>query len=477
MGTRARLLKNTIALSAPAAVNPFISFALIMVISRRLGAQGLGEYSLILSWQAIFASIASLGLGALIIRETARRPETIHSFFVNSLIFGLVSSLIAMISMIMIVKLLDYPHRIMVGAAISSLSLFPSTSVRYVEAIFRSTERSEYLALCYMLENIARVLISVILLLLGFDLLWVFAAITFSSFATFALMMFFYAKIVGIPKWSCDWAIWKLMFRQSPTFLSIAIFSTLHLSMPEIILSKLMDIESVGIFSAAAKIVGFATVIPIGFCMALLPAMTKKYEHGIDKLKQMTSDSIRYGFIFIFPIVIGTTLLSGQIIQTIFGPKFEMASPVLSMMVFGMIPYFLLVTLAQVLVSTDNQHYDLRVNLIAVIVSFSLLMALIPIFGVIGSTMATLSCFTILNQVQYRFIKKQLFVLDFWAICSRPLVGAVFMAPVTLLLTGHNLVVNILGSAIFYGAIIILIGGLTREEFSNLLNTFRKKTA
>ena len=476
MGTRAQLLKNTIALSAPNAINPFVSFALILVISRSLGAQGLGEYSLILAWQAIFVTIASMGLGALVIRETSRKPETIQSFFMNSMIFGFVSSLLAMAGMITTVELMGYPHRIVVGATISSLSLIPSTAIRYIEAVFRSIEKSEYLALCYMLENVARVVLSLVLLLLGFDLLWVFAAITLVNFVTFILMMYFYVKVVGKPKWSFDWEIWKLMIRQSPTFLSIAILSTLHLSMPEIMLSKLMDIEAVGIFSAASRVVSFATVIPVGFCMALLPAMTKGYEHGLDALRKMTMDSLRYAFIFIFPIVAGTAILSSQMIHIIYGAKFGASPPVLSVMAFGMVPYFVLVSLAQVLVSTDNQGFDLKVNLIAVVVSFTLHLALVPLLGVVGSTVATILCFMILNQLQYRFIRQKLFALDFRDISWKPFLACAVMIPVTFYMRDHNLFLNVAVSALFYGVSIIAIGALTRDEIGTLLNIIRKRT-
>lgn len=477
MGNRAQLFKNTIALSAPNIINPFVSFALILVISRSLGAQGLGEYSLILAWQAIFVTMASMGLGALVIRETARKPETLQAFFANALTFGLVSSLLAVFAMIATVKLMDYPQRIIIGATISSLSLIPSTAIRYIEAVFRSVEKSEYLALCYMAENVARVLFSVVLLLLGFDLLWVFVAITLVNFLTFVMMMYLCRKVVGRPRWSFDLEIWKLMAGQSPTFLSIAIFSTLHLSMPEIMLSKLLDIEAVGIFSAASRVVSFATVIPVGFCMALLPAMTKGYANGVDELRRMTSDSIRYAFIFIFPIVLGTAVLSNQLIQMIYGAKFLAAPPVLSLMAFGIAPYFVLVSLAQVLVSTDNQGFDLKVNIIAVLVSFALHIALVPVFGVIGSSMSTLICFLVLNQMQYKFIKKKLFSIDFWSVSSRPLLASLLMVVLTLILRDRNVILNIFISAAFYGVVIIVIGGITREELAKLISIISKRSA
>ena len=86
------LLKNTVALSIPSAVNPFVSLALVYVISRKLGVDGMGQYAILFSYLNIFTTIASLGLGGLIVREVARNPENQGILTTNSVLFGIVSS-------------------------------------------------------------------------------------------------------------------------------------------------------------------------------------------------------------------------------------------------------------------------------------------------------------------------------------------------------------------------------------------------
>ena len=84
------LLKNTVALSIPSAVNPFVSLALVYVVSRKLGVEGMGQYSILLSYLNIFTTMASLGLAGLIVREVAKKPEDQGIFTSNSVLFGLV---------------------------------------------------------------------------------------------------------------------------------------------------------------------------------------------------------------------------------------------------------------------------------------------------------------------------------------------------------------------------------------------------
>ena len=108
MGSAFRLAKNIIALWTPSILNPLVSFALILVISRYLGVEGLGTYSLVLSYLGIFVTFGALGLGTLVVREAARDLEQAHVFFVNAALFGTVSSFVAIIGMIIVVGLMGY---------------------------------------------------------------------------------------------------------------------------------------------------------------------------------------------------------------------------------------------------------------------------------------------------------------------------------------------------------------------------------
>ena len=70
--------------------------------------EGLGTYSLVLSYLGIFVTLAGLGLGTLVVREAARDLEQAHIFFVNAALFGAVSSFAAIIGMIIVVGLMGY---------------------------------------------------------------------------------------------------------------------------------------------------------------------------------------------------------------------------------------------------------------------------------------------------------------------------------------------------------------------------------
>lgn len=462
------LLKNTLALSVPNAINPFLSFILVLVISRYLGAEGLGQYSLLLSYSLIFTTISSLGLGSLVVREVSRDPANVHLFFVNSLGFGFISSLVGLMVMNTVIHVMRYEEAVVLGAFFCSIALIPGTAIRYLESIFRGLERSEFVAAGFAFENGLRVLVCVPLVLLGHGIVTIFALITIIRFLGFSLLYRFYVKIEGRPGWSFRQDIWRHLTREGPTFAGIAIFSTLHLNMCEVMLSKLQSIEAVGIFSAAGRIINMCETIPLGFSLAVLPFLAKKSGSGSHDLRQGAINSLRYVFIGVCPLVAGTFVLGDQIIDLVYGAKFISAGPVLRYLSFIMLPYSMVLVLAQLLIATNNQRVDLLINFSAVVLSFGFNWLLIPYLAELGAVLSASLTLVILNHLQYISIRKLLFKMPLLAILAKPAVAGLVMGATTYLMQGLNLFLNIGISGCLYAGLVLLLKMLTEEELTRL---------
>ena len=70
-------------------------------------------------------------------------------------------------------------------------------------------------------------------------------------------MSWLYVKAFGVPRGKLDLEVWRILTKEAPTFTSIAIFSTIHLSIAQIMLSKLQSMEAVGIFSCGGQASGY----------------------------------------------------------------------------------------------------------------------------------------------------------------------------------------------------------------------------
>jgi O-antigen/teichoic acid export membrane protein len=462
--SRFTILKNTLALFVPQIVNPIVSFVLVLVISRYLGVAGLGKYSLIFSFIGIFSSLANLGLNTLVVREVARKPQERHVFFLNAAVVGFVSSLVMVVAMNTLIAVMGYESDVVSAGFIFSFSLVASTAIGFVESVFRAEEKSHYIALTHVSENIVKVAICTGLLLTGHGIVTLFAAILITRFFGLALLFTFYVRVFGFPRGRFHAEIMRLLLREAPTFTSIAIFATLHLNLSQIMLSKLQDLHAVGIFSAADRLLGICVTMPVAFGSALLPSMTRKHVEGIEGLKSLTSDSLRYMYLMNLPIVLGTFVLADQIIHLIYGVKFAASGEVLRIHIFSLIPFSTVYLLAQVLMATDNQRVDLKINILGATLVFLLNLLLIPHFAEMGAVFTTLITIVIFNQLQYWYIRSYLFTISFVGLIWRPLAAALTMALVTYSLSGNSLFLNIGISAVVYLVLIVVFRAISRDE-------------
>jgi O-antigen/teichoic acid export membrane protein len=459
-----RLLKNTLALAAPNFLNPLISFILVLLISRYLGVGGLGKYSLILAYMGMFATLATLGLDALIIREVARRPDDAQLLFFNVSVFGTISAIVSAIAMNATVYLLDYDQEVLKAAFICSFALLFVTAIYYMNAVFTAFYKAKYTAFSYVTENAFRVLISAILVIFGKGVVAIFLVALCTRILGFAMMLYFYLTSIGWPKFEFRADIWRTLVREAPVFSSIVIFSTIHMSIDQIMLSKLQGVESVGIYSAADRLLALCKTLPIAFAMALLPSLTTGFDSGLGRMKRLTDSSIRYVLALSFPTIVGVIILSQQFIFLLYGPEFERSAALLRAHIISLAPFSTLFVLARVLTASDNQKIDMYINGFCALLNIVLNYLLIPVWAEMGAVVATLATVIVFNQLQYGYIRKQLFRVDFWNPGKRILPATLIMAAVTWALTPLNLFINIAVSAMVYMIALGLLGGLKKDE-------------
>jgi O-antigen/teichoic acid export membrane protein len=464
MNQRTSIIKNTVALALPNVLNPFVSFVLILVIARYLGVEGLGQYSLIQSYLSLFGTLASLGLTTLIVREVSRRPDEIHVFLFNAALFGMVSSLVSVGAMDAMVAFMGYPHIVVSASFVASISLMTSTTISYLEGVLRSLERSEYIASAYMVETFLKVAICVLLLLQGYGIIALFVVFVGTRFVALLLMFRSYVKAAGKPVLILKREIWLQLSREAVTFASIAVFSSIHLGIDQIILSKLKSLESVGIYSAADRLMEICKALPLAFAAAVLPVLTREHALGADRLPALAGSCLRYAFMAMAPIAVGTAILADEFISLIYGAKFFSAGSVLRLHIFSIVPMSMVFILAEVLIVTDNQRVDLLINIIAACANVALCFLFIPRLSEYGAALAVLVTMTTFFGIQIWYIRHRLFSIPFLSLAWKTCMGTAGMGTATYLLKTQNLILNIAMSAVVYVLLLCVLKALTHEE-------------
>jgi O-antigen/teichoic acid export membrane protein len=477
MNTVLRLLKNTIYLSVTDVIKPFISIILIIYISRTLGTMGLGEYTAIINFTFFFEIFAKLGLHHLIVRDIAIDRSRSETYFTVSLVIGFICSLIAFLLLFLFLKAMAYPAGIDIGIKILSFSIVFVVLADYWQAILEGLQRMEFKALTSIMDVLIRVILGISVIYLGFGipgLIWTMVA----ARAFICLLSLFILIKLGIKlNMKLNIPVCISLLKQTATFLFISIVTTAYWRIDVLILSKMKGAVDTGYYSAAYRIMEVLKGLFYSYIASLFPIIASSFAISKDSFKRRCVLSVKYLFLLTFPIAIGTTILSRNIILLVYGKEFLDSTGVMQILIWTMCLFPIALVFARALVASNNQRFDLLCNVLALVFNVSLNLLLIPRFSYIGSAIATSLSICFFLSLQAFFVTKILFRIEFLKILTKPFLAGCAMGVFTLLLRNTNLFIVISLSAVLYIFLLIKIKTFSMEEINMFKELWRQKAS
>jgi stage V sporulation protein B len=190
--------------------------------------------------------------------------------------------------------------------------------------------------------------------------------------------------------WSFSW----------PLALGSSLF-LLHSNLDLLMIGYFLDTKSVGYYRSIQPLRQTTIFVLGAFGFIFLPAVTERYENGdlkaVDTLYKTTTKWI----VFItFPIIIVLCLFSVQTISLLFGEKYIPAAPALSILTGGLFFRAFVGLNGDLVVAINRPRIELISVAIGVIFNIILNIILIPQFGIVGASVATVSGYFIYNSIE-----------------------------------------------------------------------------
>ena len=413
MSTSRRFLRNTSVLIVANALQPVLSFYLVVTISRLLNVDGLGAYSTVFNYQAIFQICAGFGLKNLLTRNVAQQHDSLWRYLWHGSLIVLPFALLSMASLIGLTAALDYSPTVFAATVVVSLSLLAAALADVCEGVLAGIERLHIVGYSAVLENIIRVVVSLIVLFNGFGLLavvWVFVASKFVK----AVFYYWYIhhSVAPFPgaterRTFGDWRSTRQLIRDARVFALTMICVTVYWKIDVSLLSKLAGLEAVGIYSAAYRFLMIMLVVVDSFVNSLFPIISNYYHAGGatgGNFDFACKKGMQILLVMILPVVLTLALLAPQIIALIYGAKYAAATPVLQILIWAVAPYAVSQIFAYALVASNNQRYDFFVNAASMSTYIVLNWFLIQRFGYLGAAWAAVLSIMVYVALQVPFV-------------------------------------------------------------------------
>jgi O-antigen/teichoic acid export membrane protein len=472
-GLGSRALRFTILILIARILSRLLALVAVVAIGNALGDSRFGQMQTAITYTALVGAVTDVGFTALYVREGAREPAQLTRYFSN----------VASIKLFLVAISLPILAACLWFAGIESL-LLPSFALLVLSG-YSLLLRSSLYALQRLNFEIAEIIpeTAVILgmALLGAHIhagtgffLWAYAAA--SGFATVYFLVVLLGTRVLRPRWALDTALFAVWIRAGIPLAITYLLTTVYFKLDVPILQHYRSYAEVGWYTFAYRPFEALLFIPATLRTVVFPVLSIYYRNAPNRVLASAEKLFKGLAIIGWPITVGLFLLAPQVIDLL-SSNFPQSAAALRILAIAVVFMFVDNTFPAVLNAIDRQKLYAYVALSGLVVNFGLNMILIPRFGYIGASWATVATEMTLVCAGLIALGRVLGTLNVLRSCWRPFIAGAVMGLVVWLINPHGrlalLAVIVLG-AVIYATMLVALRTADDEERSILRRTLRR---
>lgn len=391
---RSRPFLNMLWLSGDSLIRLGFGFLISVWIARYLGPHYFGVYNYAFSMIAIYASIASLGMNGVVVKELVKHSDKTDVIMGTSFYLQVMGSFFACIFAFLTTFFLrqgDWDILSVVLVMLPSVLLRSSDIVKYW---FESTIESKYTVIAQNVAFFLSAVLKISFIWFKLSVLYISATVTFEALFLCIILFRIYTRKVHNKKWRWSSSEAKYLLSESWPLILSGVALMLYMRIDQIMIGNMINDSAVGVYSVAVKMAEVWYFIPAAVVSSLFPKIIKeKYlsESNYNKRMQFLYDVLIVISVMVAVIV---TISSDLIISFFFGDKYLEASSVIKVYVWGSVFYFLSSASGRWYINEGLQFYALSRNIVGLVLAVLLNYLFIPRYGLIGSAYATIIAFS-----------------------------------------------------------------------------------
>jgi O-antigen/teichoic acid export membrane protein len=365
-----------------------------LVLIPLLGPQGAGVYSLVAALFLVGVTITAFGMGSIVIREAARHPDRAGRYLGATLFTQTILAMLAYIGINAAAALLGYALEVRVFVALAGLSLFIDQLGTMAYEQLLAQERMVTTSLVEVGTMFGRIALAGLLLWLGFGLFGVYAA---GLAAGLVRAVILWRQIVrgGLrPQFPLDRGLTRRLLLDAAPLAAAAVVNQGYAQLDKLVTGSLIGETGAGYLNAAFIIVvGMVELLSTTILIAVYPMMSRLYGEAEDRavFRMMVDKLAFFTLLIALPITLGVSIFADAIIGLIFRAAFAPSADVLRLLVWYALLTIIANVYAQALLVQNRQRITLGIRVLGLGVNLTLLLVLLPAFGIIGAPIASMS--------------------------------------------------------------------------------------
>jgi O-antigen/teichoic acid export membrane protein len=359
-------------------------------VARYLGPEQYGMMNYGLAFTGLFAAISGLGLQSIVVRELVREPDRARVILGTTAALQLFGGTLAYLLILLTIPFVrpeDTLARSIV-AILGAMQLLEASKI--VVYWFEAHVQSKYTVWVQSGVFFIFSVVKVVLIKQQAPLeAFVWAMLVEASLV--AIVLLFVMNKIGIPLIHLRITLKgaKKLVKNSWPLLFSSLSIMIYMKIDQIMLGQMIGDEAVGVFAAAAQISEVWYFIPMIIVASMFPAIIDA--KGYSQTLYLARFQKLYDLMVVISVVVALpmTFLAPSLVVLLFGETYRQSGHVLSIHIWASIFVFLGVASSRWFVVENRQILFLYRTLAGSIVNIFLNYLLIPIYGAVGSALAT----------------------------------------------------------------------------------------
>ena len=386
-----RILKNSTLLSGSLLLERSAGAFLAWYIARNNGAAFWGNYNTVWSFVLVASAIGSWGLNILLTREIGRNREKLGEYLGSAAVLAGISTIVTISAMLLVVTWIDYPAPL---EQYIYLALFvfilPQVESFVFEAAIIGVERMEWVILTRPPLTLLQVGLSILLLRLGYGVSMLY--IVLGSYHGLVLLAYWLILRHSWPEFRLrpSPAQIKLFFHLAiPFVLSVGITEGFG-QIDRILLAKLRDADTVGIYSTGFLLIQFLLLLAPSVMNSLFPSLSRVYIDSRKQFTRLTQLLTKLMIVGLFPPTVLILSLAEPFIMTLFGSEYAGSVTIMRLTALAILPSYVSRIWYRATLASNNERMGILVAIVGGVAQLLLNLILIPHYGATGAALAML---------------------------------------------------------------------------------------
>jgi len=380
------IAKNTFYQVFARAATSFIGFLITIIIARKFGVLGYGDFTKVTSFVALFYLVLDFGLNAFFLQyEKANFKNLFYLRILISLIVFTCLNLIALLLPYNSVLNSGFSENARIGIFIFSFSVFAQSIIVSTSAVFQKTVNYFSYMIGIVIGSVANFVLVLTFAFLNFSIFLILFAFVASSFLS-AILLLKLTREETLPV-AFDKQFAKEIFTKSLPIGLMLIFNLIYFRADIFLLSLFSSTKAVGIYGLSYKFFDFLIALPLFLSNAIYPFLIQAKN---EKEKFFKLIKIYFTVFLLLSIVVIIPFWFASPLFILI--KSDFSSSIIPFRILLLsLPFFFTTSFLQwVLITLEKQKYLMYVYLFSTILNIALNIIFIPQFSYIACATITL---------------------------------------------------------------------------------------